>query len=69
MNSDAFDRIRDHQQAALESARLAFGKTIAEAFIAERDASGRTTPPPPAPRTPHLNRRERRRLAALARKQ
>jgi hypothetical protein len=52
----------------LQAARLALGAALAEAFRAEREANiarrGFATPPAP----PQINRHERRRLAALARK-
>jgi hypothetical protein len=39
-----------------------------QAFQAAAQAMARTASPPPAPRQPHLNRHERRRLAAMTRK-
>lgn len=67
ITADTFDN-REPSEVDLVAARLELGKLIAEAFMAERDAAGRTAPPRPAPREPRLNRHERRRLAALARK-
>lgn len=59
---------RDTSLDALHAARHALGVLMAEAFIAERDARASTATPSPAPTAPRLNRHERRRLAALARK-
>ena len=68
ITADTIDAIRTTVADNLEAARLAFGEAIAEAFIAERDAAGRTAPEHRAPRQPQFNRRQRRQLAALARK-